>query len=114
MRRHAPIFYTILLDLVYFNPPLDNKNLSKENIKKYIIDRFIPGETYDNAINQINYKLDINSNTYSENIIDYFHKKYRLSNSNSSSKSEEIINNAVNIGNLAKNKIIKGFSNLFK
>ena len=78
MRRHAPIFYTMLLDLIDFNPPIEQKNLTRESIKKHIIDRFIPGETYDNAINQIKHKLDINSNTYSENIIDFFHKKCNL------------------------------------
>ena len=113
MRRHAPIFYTMLLDLIDFNPPLDEKNLTREYIKKHIIDRFIPGETYDNAINQIKYKLDINSNTYSENIIDFFHKKCKSSNSRSSSKSEELINKAIDIGNVAKNKFLKGFTKLF-
>jgi len=113
MRRHAPIFYTMLLDLLDFNPPLDQPNLSRESIKKHIIERFIPGETYDNAINQIKYKLDTNSNTYSENIIDYFHKKCKSSNSKSSSKSEEIINKAIDIGNVAKNKFLKGFTKLF-
>ena len=82
-------------------------------IRKHIIDRFIPGETYDNAINQIKHKLDINSNTYSENIIDFFHKKCKSSNSRSSSKSEELITKAIDIGNIAKNKFLKGFSKLF-
>ena len=100
----------MLLDLLSFNPPIYNNNLTKEQIKKHIIDRFIPGETYDNAINQIKYKLDINSNTYSENIIDFFHKKYKLSSSSrSSSKSEEILNKAIDIGSIAKKKLFKGF-----
>ena len=110
MRRHAPIFYTMLLDLLSFNPPIYNNNLTKEQIKKHIIDRFIPGETYDNAINQIKYKLDINSNTYSENIIDFFHKKYKLSSSSrSSSKSEEILNKAADIEYSQKETIQRVF-----
>ena len=47
------------------------------------INRFIPGENYDNAIKQIKYKIELNSNTYSETVIDYFHKKYKSSNSSS-------------------------------
>ena len=53
-------------------------------LNNYINNRFVPGENYDEAGIQFTYKINKNSNTYSGNIIDYFHKKYKSSATNSS------------------------------
>ena len=79
LRRHSSLFYILLLDLLDFNPPLDGHTISKSGIKYHIINRFIPGENYNNAVEQIKYKIELNSNTISETVIDYFHKKYKSS-----------------------------------
>ena len=121
MRRHAPIFYTILLDMIDFNPPLKNNNFTKEQIRQHIINRFIPGENYVNAVRQINHKIDCNSITYSENIIDYFHKKNKSYSKSRSSLSNIIqsddtffINGVLDKGFIIKNKLISGFNKFFK
>ena len=74
LRRHAPIFYTLLLSLTESIPNIDS-NITKEHIKNHIYQRFIPGENYQTAFKQFIHKLDSNSNTFSEDIIDFFHKK---------------------------------------
>ena len=76
IRRHSSIFYILLSEIGGLRPI---KYKINNEIKYYIINRFIPGENYEEAVNQINNRISMNSNTYSENLIDYFHKKYKIS-----------------------------------
>ena len=108
LRRHAPIFYTLLLGLTEAIPIIDPL-ITKENIKNHIYQRFIPGENYQTAFKQFIHKLDSNSNTFSEDIIDFFHKKYK-SNSDSTSNSlsdsvPDVINKASSIATNVKNTL---------
>lgn len=115
LRRHAPIFYTLLLSLTESIPNIDS-NITREHIKNHIYQRFIPGENYQTAFKQFIHKLDSNSNTFSEDIIDFFHKKCK---SKSDSKSNSIPENVPNILNKAtdvaydfSNKIHQKFNSL--
>lgn len=92
LRRHAPIFYILLLNLV---EQVNEKQLTKSYIRNHILQRFIPGENYKDANDQFSYKLDTNSNTYSEEIIDYFHKKNKISSNSLSDTSSTFIQDAV-------------------
>ena len=76
LRRHADIFYILLLNITEYIPHIDT-TITKEHIYKHILQRFIPGENYKEAYKQFVHNIDLNSNTYSENVIDYFHKKYK-------------------------------------
>ena len=113
IRRHASVFYVLLLEIVNLNPPLKDKiNMTEDKIKFYIINRFTPGENYEEAIKQINNRIERNSNTYSETIIDYFHKTYKNSDSEKDIKILNLAKNAVK--NTWKNhikKYIKGTTN---
>ena len=73
LRRHSPIFYTLLLNLIDQLPPQMIIVLLRP-IRNHIIQRFIPEKTAKDANEQFSNKLDKNSNTYSEEIIDYFKK----------------------------------------
>ena len=97
LRRHSPIFYTLLLGLTDAVPIIDPL-ITKENIKNHILQRFIPGENYQTAFKLFVHKLDTNSNTFSEDIIDFFHKKYK---STSDSKSNSLPDNVPDIINKA-------------
>lgn len=77
LRRRYSIIYTLLSSIVNSQPPVYESHISQDYIKKHIIDKFLPGETYQDASLQLCYKIDNNINTYSENIIDYFHKKFK-------------------------------------
>ena len=120
LRRHSSLFYILLLDLLDFSPPLDGHIITKEKIKYHIINRFIPGENYNSAVKQIKYKLELNSNTYSETVIDYFHKKYKSSNSNSLTESsidnavEAVVDTAIDYSKYVKNSVVKGIKSLWK
>ena len=46
-------------------------NQLPEWIKNHILQRFIPGENYQTAFKLFVHKLDTNSNTFSEDIIDF-------------------------------------------
>ncbi len=99
LRRHASTFYTMLISLTEFHPSLDDTDFTREYIHNFVMSRFIPGESYKEAEKQFRYKIEVNSNTYSENIIDYFHKKYK-SDSNTSSdinKQDSSINKITNL-----------------
>ena len=104
IRRHSSIFYVLLLEIEQINCKFEKNIITKERIKNYVINRFIPGETYDNAIKQINNRIQVNSNTYSETVIDYFHKKYKLSDSD---KNKGIINVANKFLKFTKKNIKK-------
>ena len=76
----------------------------------------MPGENYREAEIQFNNKLEKNSNTYSEGVIDYFHKQYK-SASDSASKSlsdtsSNLMNKATETAFYMKTNVEKGFSNL--
>lgn len=116
LRRHSSLFYILLLDLLDFSPPLDGHIISKEKIKYHIVNRFIPGETYSNAIKQIKYKIELNSNTYSETVIDYFHKKCKSSNSSSLQDStiDHAVETAIDYSKFVKNSVVKGLKSLWK
>ena len=116
LRRHSSLFYILLLDLLDFSPPLDGHIISKEKIKYHIVNRFIPGETYSNAIKQIKYKIELNSNTYSETVIDYFHKKCKSSNSSSLQDStiDQAVETAIDYSKFVKNSVVKGLKSLWK
>jgi phosphatidylinositol 3-kinase len=82
IRRHINLFYNLLL-------LLEDDIFTKEYIKKYVIERFIPGENYKDAHNQFIKILEQSYDSYKNNIIDYFHKQYR-SSSDSIQKNETI------------------------
>lgn len=110
LRRHAPIFYILLLNLTN----LENEEYTKEQIRNHIIQRFIPGENYKDANKQFSNKLDMNFNTYSEGIIDYFHKKCKSnSSSNSNPLNNTIIQNAIDITNNARKNLSKKITSMF-
>lgn len=103
LRRHAPIFYVLLLHLTECIPAVD-PCITKEHIRNHILQRFIPGEKYTEAEQQFNYTIDNNSNTYSEDIIDFFHKKYKsASDSTSKSLSDHSVNIMTQATNTANN-----------
>ncbi len=109
LRRHAPIFYILLLNLINISD-----EYTKEHIRNHIIQRFIPGENYKDAYKQFSNKLNINSNTYSEGIIDYFHKKCKSnSSSNSNTLTSTIFQNAIDITNNARKNLSKKITNIF-
>lgn len=107
LRRHASIFYILLLQLTECIPIVDNR-LTQKYIKDHIINRFTPGQTYQEAEEQFRYTIDNNSNTYSEDIIDFFHKKYKSASSSTSNSlsdhSKNIIGHASETVNLVKNQ----------
>lgn len=117
LRRHASIFFVQLSLLYSLNPSLTDLNLNKEYVKKQLINRFIPWESYEDAEFQFNYKIETNSNSYSGNIIDYFHKKVKNSNSSSDSLNEQetIYESAKNVFNATSNltsNVKNGIKNL--
>lgn len=104
LRRHSSIFYILLSSLPNYMPPI---GIDIEKIKYHILNKFIPGENYYEALQQFKYKIDINNNTYGEGLIDYFHKRYK-SSSGSSNEEVNIIDNALKIGNTLKERIVSG------
>lgn len=88
LRRHTSIIYVQLSLLYTLNPKITNNSFSNEYVKTQIIERFMPWESYEDAEFQFRYKIDANSNCYAGNIIDYFHKKCKNSNSLSNSHSD--------------------------
>ena len=93
LRRHSSIFYILLLNLVEQLPPINDSSLNKSHIKTtYNTKVHTSGENYKNANEQFSNKLDKNSYTYSEDLIDFFHKKNKIS---SDSSSSNIIDKAV-------------------
>ena len=115
LRRHAPIFYVLLLNLTECVPAIDD-NITPENIKEHIIQRFMPGENYKEAEEQFNHKIDKNSNTYSEDIIDYFHKQYKSDSTSNPlvETSANIVNKATETAYLVKNNVQQGIVSLSK
>uniref|UniRef100_A0A6C0EHU8 FYVE-type domain-containing protein n=1 Tax=viral metagenome TaxID=1070528 RepID=A0A6C0EHU8_9ZZZZ len=114
LRKHTNIFYTLLLEL----SELEDNAITKDYIKKQVLDRFIPTENYKDAEIQFNYKIVRNSKTYTGEVIDYIHKKAKgLSNSNQTDeKIESIYDSAINViqstSTLTKN-IKNGIKNIF-
>ena len=76
-----------LMSLTDYVPAVD-ENINEKSIKEHIIQRFMPGENYREAEHQFNTKLENNSNTYSEGVIDYFHKQYKSASDSASSLSD--------------------------
>lgn len=114
IKRHSRTFYLLLLDLtkIYPRPP----NISEEYIYNYIVNRFMPtGRGSGWAVKQIEAKIDYHSvrNSYAETIIDYFHKKNKLTRSNSSD-SKNSINRALDYSLKTKDSVMKGLYNWFK
>jgi phosphatidylinositol 3-kinase len=112
LRRHSAIFYTLLLSLNSFKPLL-NDNIDTDIIREYIIQRFNPGENYRSADMLFKQKIELNCNTYSENIIDFFHKKYKSSKENNMivDYAKSYITSSMNMGtSLLSNSIMKLFS----
>jgi hypothetical protein len=113
LRRHTSIFYTQLLLLINLRPKIMEENFTREYLDKYINQRFVPGENYDEAGIQFTYKINKNSNTYSGNIIDYFHKKYKSSTTNSSETLYEAGVTALNATTVFGKKIGSNIKSLF-
>jgi len=113
LRRHAPIFYILLLNLIDQLPPINDTYLTKSHIRNHIIQRFIPGENYKDANEQFSYKIDKNSNTYSEGIIDYIHKKYKNSSNSNSQEQQGMFDLALNTTKSVTNTVTKGFTTIF-
>lgn len=113
LRRHAPIFYVLLLSLTEYFPAVDD-NINEKSIKDHIIQRFMPGENYREAELQFNNKLENNSNTYSEGVIDYFHKQYKSASDSASSmtdSSTDLMNKATETAIFMKSNMKKGINN---
>jgi len=114
IRRHANIFYVLLLSLTNFQDILEDQYITPEYIKNYILVRFIPGENYKEADLQFKYKIDTNLNTYSENVIDYFHKKNKgTSNLTPDTTTTGILDKAKTISINVKDTIMSGISSWF-
>ena len=113
IRRHSRIFYILLSDLthIYPNPP----KFTKEYIRNYIFSKFIPGGKNRDALKQIEDKIDYHSvkNSYAETIIDYFHKKNKISSSNSSEKNN-MVDKAIEYGVKTKTSIVDNIYSWFK
>ena len=114
IRRHTSIFYVLLSEIVNLTENINDKYYwSKDKIKYYIINRFIPGENYEDAIKQINYRIETNSNTYSETVIDYFHKKYKLSSESDKTTDNNIIHIAKDVFKYTWKKHVKKHVNKY-
>ena len=113
IRRHSRIFYVLLCDLtkIYPSPP----KINKEYINAFILNRFIMGGTDMNATRQIGDKIDYHSakNSYAETIIDYFHKKNKISSSKSSGQAN-LLDKALDYGNQTKKSILDNIYKFFK
>lgn len=92
LRRHTPIFYSLLLGLCNVIPKIDNGIYTEELVKNHVLQRFIPWESDDNANKRLQYKLEENFNTYSESVIDYFHKQNKGKSSSFSDPKSTIDN----------------------
>lgn len=114
VRRHSNVFYILLLDIMNLYPK--PTNITKEYIRNYIFSRFIPGGSEENALEQIQNKIDFHSsrNSYAESIIDYFHKKNKSSKSNSSPQKTEYIKKAYNYSVSTKKYIFNSVTKFFK
>ena len=113
IRRHSRIFYLLLSDLtnIYPKPP----NITKEYIYNYIFTRFIPDSKTKYAIKQMEDKIDYHSskNSYAETIIDYFHKKHKLSSSNSADQKTSV-DKALEYSMKTKKTVVNSIYNWFK
>ena len=118
LRRHTSIIFVQLSLLYNLKPKLEDNYLTKEYVKGQVIERFMPWESYEDAEFQFKYKIDTNTNSYTGNLIDYFHKKSKSSDSNSSDNLNTIYETVLNtwdttsklssnIGNGLKNLIWK-------
>jgi len=110
LRRHSPIFYILLLSLIEQLPPINDPTLNKSYIRNHIIQRFIPGENYKDANDQFSNKIDKNSNTYSESLIDFFHKKNKISSN--SSTDDNIVDMAIKTSKNVTEKITSKIYNI--
>ena len=112
IRRHSRIFYLLLSDLtnIYPKPP----SITKEYIYNYIFTRFIPDGKTKYAIKQMEDKIDYHSakNSYAETIIDYFHKKYKLSSSNSADQKTSV-DKALEYSMKTKKTVVNSIYNWF-
>ena len=73
LRGHVSIFLNLLTLLVEMDPLIDNNTpFTKKILKKEIMDRFIPGETYQEANLQLISHIE-NSSTYGQYVNDFFH-----------------------------------------
>ena len=81
LRIYTPIFHTYLSLLYKMSPIIKNPSYIKNEIDKHVMDSFLPLQPYN--IIDFQYKIIANSNTYSGNIIDFFHKKTKSSSSSS-------------------------------
>ncbi len=112
IRRHSRTFYLLLLGLttIYPKPP----QITEEYIYNYIFNRFMPDGSDSFALKQIEEKIDYHSarNSYAETIIDYFHKKNKISSTNSSDK-KYTVDKAIEIGLQTKKSLVNGIYNWF-
>jgi phosphatidylinositol 3-kinase len=73
LRGHVSVFLNLLTLLVEMDPAIDNSTpFTKEILKKEIMDRFIPGETAQEANLQLISHIENNS-TYGQYVNDFFH-----------------------------------------
>ena len=105
LRKHTSIILVQLSLLYKLNPPILDSSLTEEYVRRQIVERFIPWESHNDAEFKFKCKINDNSNTYSGNIIDFFHKKGKKSSKTTSDSQEpgSVIESAKNAWNLTSN-----------
>jgi len=73
LRRHTNIFLILLTTLSQIQPSINNGIFTKKFIRKQVIKRFVPGETYADAKLQYITKMNNNYNTNTTAINDFVH-----------------------------------------
>ena len=78
LRRHINLFINMLTLLAEIKPSIENKEVfTKEQIKKEILKRFIPGENSEEAELQLYNHINSSSHNYKYIISDFFHHQYK-------------------------------------
>ena len=102
LRRHTDIFMDMLLLLPNATPPIsDNFQISDEQLTNEIINRFLPGHTYEEAELQFIVHMEKSYNTSKHAVYDFFHyhnKEATLSKniSNAINKASDVAKNLFN------------------
>ena len=103
LRRHSNTIFILLSVLSDCDPPIENNKYNINYIKNQIINRFMPGEKYDNAEIRFNKIVSKNSSyTYDQKINDFIHKN----------NDNFFIKIGSNFINATSNIINKGFETL--
>lgn len=72
LRQHTALFYSLWKDEMS-----DSQDISADAIYQLLTDRLLPGESVEQSNAQLHHYLEVNRNTYSETVIDFFHKQYK-------------------------------------